>query len=188
MTTTSELAPVWRAGHQQAMYRALITAMAYPGSIHDLGRHLGDERALTGVLATCLDQAVSLADASGLCGLARLRFLAAGAAPASAADWIAVDGRQAPTIEPRCGSVVEPEASATLVIDIDRIGAGGRTYVLTGPGIAEHRRLDLAGLDPAWLTARARWCTPFPLGVDMILADNQRIAALPRTTTIQEVR
>ena len=39
-------------------------------------------------------------------------------------------------------------------------------------------------LDPAWITLRNQWTRRFPMGVDLLLADDHHVAALPRTTRI----
>jgi len=61
----------------------------------------------------------------------------------------------------------------------------GTPLTLTGPGIAAQAGLSPSGLAPAWLDARARWCADFPMGVDLVLADQTRLAVLPRTTKIK---
>lgn len=77
------------------------------------------------------------------------------------------------------GTPEYPDRSATLIIEVARLGATGAR--LTGPGILGAAWLDL----PAGL-AEARAALPgFPLGLDMFLTCGDRFAALPRTTKVE---
>jgi alpha-D-ribose 1-methylphosphonate 5-triphosphate synthase subunit PhnH len=62
----------------------------------------------------------------------------------------------------------------------------GPCWQLSGPGIRQSRRIRIGGLDGSWLNARNNWCSGFPLGVDLILTDQQHCLALPRTTLIED--
>ncbi|MBK7326043.1 MAG: phosphonate C-P lyase system protein PhnH [Propionivibrio sp.] len=62
------------------------------------------------------------------------------------------------------------------------IGTGSLSIALAGPGIEERLELCLSGLHPDWLARREDWVGAFPLGVDILFCDAQRIVALPRTT------
>lgn len=185
MTTTDiELPPIWQADSQQQVFRALLDAMAYPGSVIDVPH----APAQTAVLATLVDQATSLADAGGLLSDETWRFLATRRASVDTAAYVVVDGRQPPgdDFAPSRGTSLDPETSATLIVAVDELAPAeaATTWRLTGPGIADQVDLGVTGLDPAWISRRNDWCSLFPLGVDLILTDHQAVAALPRTTTI----
>ena len=55
---------------------------------------------------------------------------------------------------------------------------------LQGPGVPGTRVLAVSGLHPDWLARRAAWVGAYPMGVDIVLAAPDAMAALPRTTRI----
>ena len=71
-----------------------------------------------------------------------------------------------------------PDRAATLIVETDRLEAAGAR--LTGPGIAGTARLSLPEV-AAFRANRAR----FPLGFDTILTCGDRLAGLPRSTTVE---
>jgi alpha-D-ribose 1-methylphosphonate 5-triphosphate synthase subunit PhnH len=77
-----------------------------------------------------------------------------------------------------------PERSTTIVMQVAdlRPGEGRR---LSGPGIEDHARLAIDGLDagfwPQWQANHAL----FPRGCDVVFVAGQRIAALPRSTAAE---
>lgn len=81
-----------------------------------------------------------------------------------------------------------PDRSTTVVLQVEALATGGTGGVrLTGPGIVDARMLHAAGVPPAlWAEFRANR-GPFPLGVDLILAARDRIAAIPRSTAMEQV-
>jgi alpha-D-ribose 1-methylphosphonate 5-triphosphate synthase subunit PhnH len=75
------------------------------------------------------------------------------------------------------GTPEYPDRSATLIVEIDTlVSAGAR---LTGPGIRTEARLSL----PPGATTRPG---SFPMGLDLYLACGDRLAALPRTTRVED--
>ncbi|HLL88393.1 MAG TPA: phosphonate C-P lyase system protein PhnH, partial [Tepidisphaeraceae bacterium] len=75
---------------------------------------------------------------------------------------------------------------ATVVLRADAVGAGELTIeVVAGPGVEMPRRVRLAGVAVEWFHRRAEWVADFPLGVDLILADERRVVAFPRTTALR---
>lgn len=174
----------------QAAFRAVLAAMAVPGSLHQMGEGLVAPAPLdpaTGaVLLTLVDGEAPLA-------------LDAAAAPAR--DWLAfhcgarfVEDAQARFVlaldcpdlmAPPAGTDEEPEASATVILQVAALGTGAR-FRLSGPGLREAAVLAVDGL-PAdfasrWAANRAR----FPLGVDIVLCAGTTLAALPRSVTVEE--
>jgi alpha-D-ribose 1-methylphosphonate 5-triphosphate synthase subunit PhnH len=78
-----------------------------------------------------------------------------------------------------------PDRSATILVQARRLTAGtGRR--LTGPGIESEHRLEADGL-PArfWESLRANH-DRFPRGVDVLLTAGPSLAALPRTTRVED--
>jgi alpha-D-ribose 1-methylphosphonate 5-triphosphate synthase subunit PhnH len=175
---------IWRAEVQQRVFRALVEAFSRPGQVQELA--IGNEHAVThnAVLATLLDGETSLADPHALLGNTDWPLLQARQAPPDTARYVLVDGHRAPDFQPALGTLASPEFGATLLINVDALGRGPLATTLTGPGIAQRRELQVAGLHVAWLQQRANWVAGFPLGVDIILCAATRIAALPRTTRI----
>jgi len=172
---------VWQAHTQQRLFRRLLDAFAYPGRLFDAAD--SGTTARLAILATLLDAEVDLADPHGLITPEdRMRLMAAAAAPEQA-RFVVADGARAPDFTPALGSLESPEFGATLVLEIQQLGAGA-PLLLTGPGIASQNRLAVQGLNPAWIAQRADWVSAYPLGVDIILCDATHFAALPRTTHI----
>lgn len=174
---------VWQPFAQQRVFRRLMEAFSYPGRVVEITEANEAADALTAVLATLLDSEVSLADPEGLVSQEDWPRLEARAAKPEQADFILAQGARALGIEPRLGSLESPERSATLILRVAALGQGAG-YGLSGPGVNGSHALHLSGLDPAWLAARATWNSAFPTGVDLLLVDATRIAALPRTTRI----
>lgn len=161
---------------QQQAFRRLMDCFARPGRIAEF-----DGDALRSVAATLLDGAVSLADPHGLIAPGDWPKLEARAGAPETADFVVAAGDRAPGFAPRLGTLESPERSATVLLRVRALGRGQR-YRLTGPGVNGAATLAVDGLDARWIEARAQWVAAFPLGVDLILVDATRAAALPRTT------
>lgn len=171
----------WRPTTQQRIFRRLLDCFAHPGRIGscvDAGRE-----APLAVLAALTDGATTLADPHGRLSPADWPLLEARPEAAERAAFVLADGGRGPDFAPCLGTLAAPEAGATLVLALAALGRGPRLR-LAGPGIAAESMLAVDGLDPGWLSARAQWVAQFPLGVDLILCDGTRFAALPRSTRI----
>jgi alpha-D-ribose 1-methylphosphonate 5-triphosphate synthase subunit PhnH len=79
----------------------------------------------------------------------------------------------------RIGQPDYPDRSATLIVEMDRLAAEGPR--LTGPGIRTGARLSL----PETAAFRANRAL-FPLGFDTIFTCGDRLAALPRSTRVED--
>ncbi len=92
--------------------------------------------------------------------------------------------------EAKKGNLVQPDDSATLIIEVDKIEEGQGNDTLSvkakGPGI-EHRNIcSIKGLSPLWLAKRNEIISEFPMGIDMILVSaDGSLMALPRTTKVE---
>lgn len=177
-------ASVWAPLLQQRTFRRLMNAFAYPGRIGSVADIAPDSGALRLVLATLLDGETSLADPDALVAADDWQRLQVRRAPPAQALFVVARGDGVPAWEPCLGSLESPEQGATLILQVARLGEGAPLR-LSGPGIEDTRDLRIAGLDPAWLDARARWNGAFPMGVDWLLVDDARLTALPRTTRIE---
>ena len=183
------LPAIYDAPTQQRLYRALLDAHSFPGRIVDLTDELNGEPAYLGVIATLADHSSSLCDAEGMLGSEELLRIEASIRPMEHADYALFKADLAPpsNFTPRLGDVYQPHMGATLILLVDDLGRGKGRYELTGPGIKESERLALDGLHKRWFERRQDWVAEYPMGVDIILCDRSRIAALPRTTRMAAV-
>jgi alpha-D-ribose 1-methylphosphonate 5-triphosphate synthase subunit PhnH len=76
-----------------------------------------------------------------------------------------------------------PESSATLIIQVENLGDGGR-LTLSGPGIESTRSLTISGPPDTLGTERAALRRTFPRGLDLIFTAGDRLCAIPRTTDV----
>jgi alpha-D-ribose 1-methylphosphonate 5-triphosphate synthase subunit PhnH len=83
------------------------------------------------------------------------------------------------------GSDSYPDRSATLVIEVTALDQDGGLR-LSGPGIEDTARLGVTGLRPGFWAERAALAPLFPRGLDLILTCGDRLAAIPRTTSVEE--
>lgn len=178
---------IWQADTQQAHFRLLLDAMSYPGKC--LSLKILPEKSLVAltILSTLLDAEVSLADPHNLLNKEDWQMLQAKSEGSDQADFILCDASQAPDFTPKLGTLNCPEQSTTFVLVVDKLGEGDHKLNLTGAGIKENKTLLVKGLNSKWLSTRNEWCSSFPLGVDLILIDDQNISALPRTTKVEVI-
>ena len=83
------------------------------------------------------------------------------------------------------GSDEMPERSTTLILQVDGLEAG-RGKRLSGPGIDGTALLAVEGPTDAFWVERAAVCGLFPRGLDVIFIDGTALAALPRTTQVED--
>lgn len=172
----------------QACFRAVLEAMSRPGRVQHLAAPPeappGLSPAAAAVLLTLVDAEVALHLAAGPEAEAWVRFHCGCAfAPAPEAGFVLDPAAALGDL--RSGTEEEPQRGATLILEVGSL-VEGTGWRLTGPGIRDAHHLHIAGAPPgflaAWQANRAR----FPRGVDVILCAGDRIAALPRTTRIED--
>jgi alpha-D-ribose 1-methylphosphonate 5-triphosphate synthase subunit PhnH len=176
---------VWQPRMQQQLFRSLLDAFSYPGRIAACANH--SEPAWLAILAALVDGETTLADPQQMLDESWWPKLEARCAAPEQSAFVLLDGRHAPDLNPRLGTLEAPEAGATLLLRVDslRNDSGGELSLhLSGPGIRQHVVLGVSGLHPAWIVARNAWVANFPLGTEMVLCDETRFVALPRTTRI----
>lgn len=76
------------------------------------------------------------------------------------------------------GTPEYPDRSATLIVEMEDLTAGGAE--LSGPGIKDTHQLSLPEV-----TAFQKNAMLFPLGLDFYFTSGEKIAALPRTTKVK---
>ena len=180
-----DVASVWKAPVQQQNFRQLLEAMSRPGTVQSLHGIEDESNSLLAVLSALLDNEVSFCDNDKLLSNDDHLLLQAKQDDAEEADYLLCEGNQEPGFEPRLGTLASPELSATIVLKVDSITDGESLIELKGPGIKEQAQCNVKGLHPQWLIKRQEWVSAFPLGVDLILADESRVMAIPRTSIIK---
>ncbi|MBE9604932.1 phosphonate C-P lyase system protein PhnH [Acetobacteraceae bacterium H6797] len=177
----------------QSCFRALLTAMSRPGLVQTIGGLAdpppGLDIATAGAALTLLDAETPLHHDAGAAANEWLAFHAGcpmAETPAEAAFVIATG--EAPSLAVlNAGTDEIPESGATIIIQVKSLteGSGWR---LTGPGIEREHRLAVEGLPAGFAADRAKLARHFPRGVDVVLCAGDKLAAIPRTTRIEETR
>ncbi len=168
-------------------FREVLEAMARPGTVRALVgvRPPAPLPAAAGVLLlTLVDRTTPIHLTAGWDSVAVREWLTfhTGAPFARPAGASFAAGPWEEVTEPRdypIGSAEYPDRSTTLLAGVPALG--GAAHRLTGPGIATETRLSLPGAE-FFRANHAR----FPLGLDVILCAGHHIAAIPRTTRIEE--
>lgn len=169
-------------------FRAALEAMARPGTIHTVAgaQPPAPLSVAAGVLLLTLcdpETPLYLAGALDRADLRQWLGFHTGAPLVGAAEAMFAVGPWAdlmPLDRYAIGTPDYPDRSATLIVEMPALTTAGA--VLTGPGIRERATLGLP--DGA---AMARNAALFPLGLDFYLCTGDRLAALPRSTRIEEV-
>lgn len=174
----------------QSTFRAVLDAMARPGTLHQAGATLAPPAPLApataAVLLTLVDHDTPLHIAPDC---------------AAATDWLTFHCGTAPGDSPACpfavaltlpdlatlnaGSDEAPEASTTLVLQVAALGSG-TAFILAGPGLKAPARFQAEGLPDDFA---ARWAANhalFPRGIDLILCAGTTLAAIPRSISVRE--
>ena len=175
----------------QAAFRAILDAMAHPGRIATVGMQLSPPAPLAPASLACV---LSLCDhetplwlddaASGLAASFRFHCGAPLVDAGNSAAFALCCGPMPPLASFAQGTAEYPEHSTTVICQVSALG-DGVPLVLRGPGIDGSERLLVAGLPDDFCTQWAANGALFPQGVDVILAQGQRLAALPRSVKIE---
>lgn len=201
MTATASTTSAFQGGFEspvrdaQAVFRALMDAMARPGTVHPVAE-LARAPAPLGAVAAALAQTLCDADTPVWLDapLARqgaitewLAFQTGAPVTADAGQAsfaLIADGASLASFDRFAqGTQDYPDRSATLVVQCDSLERGP-VHTLEGPGIRHRAQVAPTGLPDRfaqiWMANHAL----FPRGVDLVLAGPGTIAALPRTTRI----
>lgn len=188
------------AGAQQT-FRALLTAMARPGTVQTLPLLPGEQPEIS-LLFALADHEVTFAlvgesakRSHDMHALARQIGTLTGSTPSAVAeaDFVVSYGPLPAGAWPklRRGTPAFPDRSATIVYILPAIGlrlldTPATALTLTGPGIETDQRLVVSGLNASEFTILAEANADFPLGVDAILTDPLgRMACIPRSSKIE---
>ena len=201
MISTSEISAIGAGfadpvADAQAVFRAILDATTHPGRIIKMPeQHLplnqADlSKAATAVALTLLDLDTPVwLDAALTGGRDFLRFhcgspvvdspnqsrFAFAAAPIHLPALAAFD----------LGTVQFPERSTTVVLEVPQLdNADGAT--LHGPGIESTEHIRIVGLPTDFWSSRASLVPLFPLGIDLIFTCGAKLAAIPRTTIVEQ--
>lgn len=205
--TATTIAPL-SVAHSQQVFRAVMDALARPGTVHRLPGGVAAPSALLPLLALADlgTPACVLADAGEWADVVRA-MTSAPAAVLAQAQLVAalrpVTGDELASL--RTGTAEAPENGALACLSVaglrplpdgagacgasgDGAGAtGGRRLRLSGPGIPGTRNLLVTGLPPGFVAVRRELTSGFPAGADLLLVSSDGdLAGLPRTTLIDE--
>jgi alpha-D-ribose 1-methylphosphonate 5-triphosphate synthase subunit PhnH len=163
-----------------ATFAAILAALSRPGTVHRT-----PEPGPAPLVQALLDRECrAWADTPGVEAL--IRASGAMVVPPDLAGhlFLSLDTEAALSRFARAGTgdPLYPDEGATVVVPA-RIGEGAELR-LSGPGVDGTARLRLGGVHPGLWPLRAALCR-YPLGLEMIFLDGDRIAALPRSTTVE---
>ncbi len=181
----------------QRAFRAILAAMAEPGSVHRCAAHLdappGVSKAAIVIALTLADQDTPVwMDGSFSHQVLRyLRFHSGCPLACQRGDAVfALLGPWSPAFaigDFPVGDERYPDRSATLIIDCEAL-TGGPEVVWSGPGIRGSRRVSpIPPFADFWHCVRDNRAR-YPLGVDILLVAGDEIMGLPRSTRVEDQR
>jgi alpha-D-ribose 1-methylphosphonate 5-triphosphate synthase subunit PhnH len=194
MLTAAFADPVLSA---QATFRAILNAMARPGSLQPLGVPVSPpppmNKGAAAVALTLCDQDTPVwLDAELRAGASVCEWLGFHCGcplvddPATAAFAFAGCPARVPPFETfNIGTADYPDRSTTIVLQVDTL-ASEKGLILSGPGIRDRAELSATPLPSDMRDRLVRNRSLFPRGVDLILATHDAIAALPRSLRVLE--
>jgi alpha-D-ribose 1-methylphosphonate 5-triphosphate synthase subunit PhnH len=183
----------------QAVFRAVMDAMAHPGRVNPLAALPAEWpaplNAGAAAVALCLadfetpvwlDEVARDGDAA-----AWLRFHTGARLtgdPREAAFAFVTDARNAPDFQAFApGSLDFPDRSTTFILQVDAFG-GGAARTLAGPGIKDTAAFSASPLPDDFDARLAANHALAPRGVDFIFVSSSAVAALPRSTRLVPTR
>jgi alpha-D-ribose 1-methylphosphonate 5-triphosphate synthase subunit PhnH len=178
----------------QSTFRAVMNAMARPGSVQRIGAAAGTPSSMmrgTAAIALTLfdhDTPIWLGETMARRGVTDwLKFHTSApmtADSANASFALIGDGKTLPALDGfALGSNEYPDRSTTLIVQVESL-ARGPAYQMRGPGIDGTVLLN-ATIAPTDLFERlAMHEALFPRGIDVMLVHDDAIVAIPRTTRL----
>jgi alpha-D-ribose 1-methylphosphonate 5-triphosphate synthase subunit PhnH len=183
----------------QIHFRILLNAMAHPGTIYAFQKMELTPPNNINLASVCIGFALLNADVSfavqneNEVEITQYIALNTGASIATLdqTDYLFITGNAAPScIESlKIGTLPYPENSATLIIDVNHLSSSPSENTLaielSGPGIENTTTLYINGLSSTLLKTIQDQNTEFPLGLDIMLTDqNNQLACIPRSSKI----
>jgi alpha-D-ribose 1-methylphosphonate 5-triphosphate synthase subunit PhnH len=182
-------------GETQSAFRAVLDAIARPGSLQSLpvpqGVPDGWPPAAVSLALTLLDQetpvwldpAAATAEASAYlrfhCGCPRI------ADAGNAMFAVVLDGANMPPLHTfSIGDPLSPERSATLILVLEAL-TDGPQLILSGPGIKGERAIAPVGLSADFVQQWTDNHALYPSGIDVILVAGDAVVGLPRSVAIE---
>ncbi|GAA0690499.1 phosphonate C-P lyase system protein PhnH [Marinobacterium maritimum] len=179
----------------QQVFRAALKAMSEPGTLMQIDYV---EQAPKGLDLSTWQLALSLLDpdtpvwlspalASSDAVISNLRFHCQCPLvdnPSDADFAIALHSELPLLAELNWGTAEYPDRSTTLMVQVPALSEEAH-WTLSGPGIEHTRTLRIAGLSEPFRSDLIRSRQRFPLGIDTFWCCDNRLTALPRTTSIQ---
>ena len=180
----------------QQCFRALLNAMARPGSIHNLPTPVespaGWTAAMTAIALCLLDQDTPVwldPPAATAQATAHLRFHCGCPIVESSQDAtfaVVSSAKTAPPLhELSIGDAQYPERSATLLLSVAEF-SGGKPLCWSGPGIESTADIAPRGLPAGFVRQWADNHALYPSGVDVLLIAGSQVIGLPRGIAIEE--
>ncbi|MFH2093345.1 MAG: phosphonate C-P lyase system protein PhnH [Pseudomonadota bacterium] len=178
----------------QVVFRQVLSAMASPGTILDIGISLVVPETLHpaagAILLALLDFETplwsDLENASPSIQWLRFHtgapttFLKQNASFALITDY---DNLEDPVLF-NPGTIESPDISTTMIVQTRGLDDTGRIR-LTGPGIKNQTFLRINGIRENFWRNRSELFDAYPLGVDMIFVCDTTLVAIPRTTKVE---
>ncbi|AQW56343.1 phosphonate C-P lyase system protein PhnH [Streptomyces violaceusniger] len=181
----------------QRVFRAILDAFAHPRRSYRIAGPTQAPEALgTGLAAvalTLLDEDVSvwlhrtLAEDPDVTSYLAFHTGARVTNGHGSANFVLATPDTLPALdELALGTDDAPHQSATIVLDARTPGVGAR-FTATGPGIDGQAEIEAPWAHEGFLAAWTRNGALFPRGVDLLVASDDRVLALPRTTRLRAV-
>jgi alpha-D-ribose 1-methylphosphonate 5-triphosphate synthase subunit PhnH len=166
-------------------FDGLLEAMSRPGTVQSV-----PDPADHAVVATLVDHEVTVATDDDyledtLSGQGRLEH-----APPAKADVVHAPHQAGWDVrECKRGTLIEPSEGATVIYRVESLtadGDDGTSVTLSGPGVDGTRRLSMS-LPESELSALTTAQADYPRGIDAVFAAADRVAAVPRSVTMEVV-
>lgn len=180
----------------QSAFRAIMTALANPGSVQKLS-HPGDVWSsigpeLASVLLTLTDHDTPIWCASGLRNVTFGEFVGFHtgapivAEPSRAMFAFAGTASELPPLQQfNLGTQEYPDRSTTIVLAAPSL-TDGPDLTIRGPGIKHHGHIGPQGLPADFVAQWAANRELFPRGIDLLVVGDGAVMGLPRSTRISE--
>ena len=179
----------------QRAFRLLLEAMAHPGRLNDLSGLLAapppaplGEAAAALLLALCDVETPLWLEPGAEAALPYLAFhCGAPTTPgpgAASFAFVAAPAALPPLGDFSLGSDEYPDRSTTLLLEVTSLAEKGGV-ALAGPGIETRARLAAGELDERFWRQRQELGALFPRGLDIVFTCGARLAALPRSTSVE---